>query len=413
MIRTDILIVGAGAAGLMASLKIAGKGYSVILAEKGPEPGRKILITGKGRCNITNMSEWEDFKIHIHPDSGFLKNAFFAFSNKDVKQLFEELGVPVTVERGNRLFPVSGKSASVRNALWNALRNPSVSLMTGTEILCVSRAGDMFVSVAGREYQGKYDTEQIISRALILTTGGLSYPYTGSNGAGYQMAQRLGHTIVGTFPSLTALMPRSFDTRLRGIHLKNVSLSLLLDNDCVDTREGEMDFTNNGIEGSLGYQLSRRAVEALRKGRKVDLLLDLKPALSAVQLRDRIVRESADGYVPLRRFLQNYLPMELIVPFMDANPGISTSSLPARLKTWKFPIRSYTGYERCVVTAGGVSLHEVSRMTMGSKIVPGLFFAGEILDLDGDTGGYNLQIAFSTGACAACGAAKYLNASSE
>ncbi len=413
MIRTDILIVGAGAAGLMAALQVAGSGYSVILAEKGPEPGRKILITGKGRCNITNMSEWEDFKTHIHPDSGFLKNSFFAFSNRDVQNLFEELGVPVTVERGNRLFPTSGKSASVRNALWKAVQSSSVSLMTDTEILGISIANDSFLSVAGREYQGRYDTEHIVSKALILTAGGRSYPYTGSNGSGYQMARKLGHTIIDTFPSLTALMPKSYDTRLRGIHLKNVSLSLVIDGNRADTREGELDFTNNGIEGSLGYQLSRRAVEALRKGSKVELLLDFKPALDIVQLRDRVVRESAGGYVPLRRFLQHYLPLEIIHPFIDANPGISISSLPAKLKCWKFSICSYTGYERCVVTAGGVSLHEVSRMTMGSKIVPGLFFAGEILDLDGDTGGYNLQIAFSTGVSAAKGAVKFLDSLSE
>lgn len=409
MIRTDILIAGGGAAGLMAASKASGRGYDVVLVEKGPEPGRKILITGKGRCNITNMKPWEDFKIHIHPDSGFLKNSFYAFSNEDVKSFFEGLGVDVCVERGNRLFPSSGKSSTVRNALRSHILDAGVSLLTMSDVLDISKVNDSFITLIRGEHDGRIDTEHIVSKAVILATGGRSYPYTGSNGSGYSLAHSLGHTIVDTFPSLTALMPSCYDTRLRGILLKNVSLSLYIDRDCVDTRQGEMEFTNNGIEGSLGYQLSRRAVEALRRGQKVSLVLDLKPALSEEQIRNRIVRSMPQRGLSLKRYLQDYLPVSIIPSFMDANPDLSVKSLPVKLKKWVFHICTYTGYERCVVTAGGVSLQEVSRKSMESKIVRGLFFAGEVLDLDGDTGGYNLQIAFSTGACAASGAVSYLD----
>ena len=408
MIKADILIVGGGAAGLMAACRMTKTGCSAVLVEKGSVPGKKILITGKGRCNITNMAPWEEFKTHIHPDSGFLKSSFFAFSNENVKEFFELGGVPVKIERGMRLFPESDKSVTVRDFLWNAATGAGVNVLTNHNVVNVQFTGKSFITDVQAD-DGKFlSMDQIVSKAVIITTGGKSYPYTGSTGAGYEFASSFGHTIEKTFPSLTALRPLNYDMRLSGIHLKNVGLSLVIDGDCVDTREGELDFTNNGIEGSLGFQLSRRAVVALNKGQRVSLRLDLKPALNSETLAERVSRESYGKNIVMKKFLSGYMPMNLIDPFISSNPDISLRNLPVRLKKWTFKISDYTGYERCVVTAGGVSLNEISRKDMSSKLVPGLFFAGEVLDLDGDTGGYNLQIAFSTGSAAAAGAVAYV-----
>ncbi|MBQ0006918.1 MAG: aminoacetone oxidase family FAD-binding enzyme, partial [Alistipes sp.] len=320
MIRADILIVGGGAAGLMAACRMADAGCSTVLVEKGSVPGRKILITGKGRCNITNMAPWEEFKTHIHPDSGFLKSAFFAFSNEDVKDFFEQGGVPVKEERGKRLFPESDKSVTVRDFLWKTAMNAGVGVLTGYEVVNIQFTGKSFITDVQVD-DGKFlSLEQFVSKALIITTGGKSYPYTGSTGSGYEFASSLGHTIVETFPSLTALRPSNYDMRLAGIHLKNVGLSLVIDGDCVDTREGELDFTNNGIEGSLGFQFSRKAIVAMKKGQRVALNLDLKPALDFETLAARVSRESYGKNIGMKKYLSGYLPLNLIEPFRYANP---------------------------------------------------------------------------------------------
>lgn len=406
---TDIIIVGGGAAGLMAACRTAESRCRVVLLEKGPVPGRKILITGKGRCNITNMSPWEEFRTHIHPDSGFLKNSFFAFSNEGVRDFMESGGLPVKTERGNRLFPMSDKSISVRDFLWEKAESAGVDIMTGAEVVNVYHTGDCFVSEVRFCEEGKYIVRQLPSQTVILATGGKSYPYTGSTGAGYLIAASFGHTISPLFPSLTALKPVRYDLRLSGAHLKNVALSLVIDGDCVDTREGELDFTENGIEGSLGFQLSRKAVTALNKGQSVSYVIDMKPSLTQSALTERVTRESYGRTVKMKKFLQGYLPIDIIAPFIDANPDLSFGNLPVKLKKWTFHLADFTGYERCVVTAGGVCLNEVSRKNMESKKVPGLFLAGEVLDLDADTGGYNLQIAFSTGSAAALGAVAFVS----
>jgi len=407
--KIDIIIVGGGAAGLMAACRTAGSGCRVVLIEKGPVPGRKILVTGKGRCNITNMSPWEEFKTHIHPDGGFLKNSFFAFSNVNVRDYLERGGLQVKTERGNRLFPMSDKSISVRDFLWERAEAAGVEIITNAEVVNVYHAEDSFTTDVRFCEGGKYSVRQMSSRTVILATGGKSYPYTGSTGTGYLIAAALGHTISPLFPSLTALKPQKYDRRLAGSHLKNVTLSLVIDGDTVDTREGELDFTENGIEGSLGFQLSRKAVAALIKGQMVSYVIDMKPALTQTVLSERVTRESYGRTVKMKKFLQGYLPADIIEPFMAANPDLSFGNLPVKLKKWSFHMTDYTGYERCVVTAGGVCLNEVSRKNMESKKVPGLFLAGEVLDLDADTGGYNLQIAFSTGSSAALGAVAFVS----
>ena len=251
---------------------------------------------------------------------------------------------------------------------------------------------------------------------LIIATGGLSYPGTGSTGDGYDFARSLEHSVTETFPSLTALMPRMYDADLVGIELRNVGLSLFIDLDLIKIEDGELTFTSNGIEGALGFRLSRRAVWALIKGQRVELVLDLKPALSLEKLRARIARDLAQmgataddvGRNRFRTLLRGLMPAALVVPFQHYHKDLNVSNLPDKLKEWRFEIKSYTGYERAVVTAGGIPQKEIIAKTMASKKLPNLYFAGEIIDIDGDTGGYNLQIAFSTGVLAGESAAQQI-----
>ena len=386
---SDLVIVGGGAAGMMAAIFAAGRigdGSRVTLLEKNDRLGRKIYLTGKGRCNITNMRPWNEFSRHIHPDSKFFKPAFKCFSNEDVRSFFEESGVPVTEEQGRRLFPVSMKASDVAQALERKVRESGVKILYNTVW-----------------------NPSLSYGALVVATGGRSYPVTGSTGDGYDIARSFGHTVARVFPSLTALMPSGY--RCPGtVHLKNVALTLYVDKDLVQREEGEMSFTNDGIEGALGFRVSRRAVWALENGQKVTLSLDLKPALSQQQINARIAREIENdaSLSSVPKLLRRLLPAELVQPFMEAHKGLDINMIPDALKDWRFLIISCKGYERAVVTAGGVSLKEINPKTMGSLVHPGLFFAGEVLDLDGDTGGYNLQVAFSTGALAGISAADYL-----
>ncbi len=414
----DLAIVGGGAAGLMAAAWISEKYKdsetqpSIVLLEKMPRCGRKINITGKGRCNLTNTRMWDEFSPHVHPNCQFFKNAFYNFSSHDTMDFFKSIGLELSVERGQRVYPKSMRAMDVTDSLVNHIRRCSVvETLTGFEVKEISR--DEFFCI-------KSEQGTVLSKKLLLTTGGLSYPSTGSSGDGYAFAKALGHSIVHCRPSLTALIPSGYREKdgtllplgksLQGLQLKNVSLSLEVNSNVVQEEFGDVDFTDGGIEGSLGFRLSRKAVEALDNGQKVALLLDLKPALSQDQISQRIRREASSGNNTVKYLLSKLLPRQLAGPFLAMNRQLlsmhnaeAARLLPALLKSLRFEIVSYIGFERCVVTNGGVSLKEVSQKTMESKLVPGLFFAGEVLDLDGDTGGYNLQIAFSTATLAVRG----------
>ena len=407
----DLAIAGGGAAGLFGAAVAAGRGLSVLLLERNGRCGKKIAITGKGRCNLTNTREWSEFSEHIHPSPNFFKSAFFGMSNRDTMAFFEQIGLPLTIERGQRVFPASMRAQDVTDVLVARLRQLGVTICTGCRVVGASRVEN---GVCGPFFKVEAESAAcgtlrvFAARNLLITTGGLSYPATGSTGDGYALAESFGHKIVPCFPSLTALVPFNYDTSLSGISLKNVELSLYVNGTSVQTEFGEMDFTGDGIEGAAAIRLSRRAVAALDGKQKVAVSFDLKPALSCEQLRLRIRREAADdisiakgGTAGLKTLLKRLLPGALIPPFMRANRDLSCENLPERLKAWRFAVNSYVGYRRSVVTAGGVDLAGVSPKTMGSKLVDGLYFAGEILNLDGDTGGYNLQIAFSTAALAA------------
>ncbi|MBQ2492885.1 MAG: aminoacetone oxidase family FAD-binding enzyme [Bacteroidales bacterium] len=418
----DFAIIGGGAAGLMAAAWITEQWKSlqahpsVVLLEKMPRPGRKINITGKGRCNLTNTRMWDEFSPHIHPNPQFAKNAFYNFSTHDTMDFFKSIGLELSVERGQRVFPKSMRAMDVTDALAGCIkRGGVVDLETSARVLSVKKS-DLFEIL----YQDDDAcVENLVkARKVLLATGGLSYPSTGSSGDGYTFAKSLGHSIIKCRPSLTALTPceyrekdgtlSRFGKSLCGLQLKNVAVSLVVNGAVVQEEFGDIDFTDGGIEGSLGFRISRKAVEAMDNGQKISVVLDLKPALSQEQLHQRIKRESSSGNNTLKYLLSRLLPHQMISPFLylerqlaDMQPGKAAALLPQALKNLKFNIASYVGFERCVVTNGGVSLKEVSQKTMESKMVEGLYLAGEVLDLDGDTGGYNLQLAFSTAVLAA------------
>ena len=382
--RDTLAIVGGGPAGMMAAIRAAetfGDGSQVVLFDKNDRLGRKIYLTGKGRCNLTNRREWEDFALHLYPDKGFLRFAFRAFSNEALIRYFEEeLGVPTVTLQGQRVYPASLVAGDVARALERRVRALGVDIRYGSTVGSLEEMSDF--------------------GAVIIATGGKSYPVTGSTGDGYRFAQEAGHTVTMVFPSETALLPHAYDPGLPGLEMKNVGLQLYVDRALVQQEQGDFNFTADGLESGIAYHLSRRAVWALINGQRVDIVLDLKPALTEAQLAARIARDGAS--------LRSFLPEALIAPFRRANPGLTGENLPKHLKAWSFRIDDYKGYDRAVVTAGGVSLKEIVPKTMASRLRPGLYFCGEVLDLDGDTGGYNLQIAFSTGSLAGVSAAKYL-----
>ena len=402
--RDTLAIVGGGPAGMMAAIRAAetfGDGSQVVLFDKNDRLGRKIYLTGKGRCNLTNRREWEDFALHLYPDKGFLRFAFRAFSNEALIRYFEEeLGVPTVTLQGQRVYPASLVAGDVARALERRVRALGVDIRYGSTVGSLAELSDF--------------------GAVIIATGGKSYPVTGSTGDGYRFAQEVGHTVTMVFPSETALLPHAYDPGLPGLEMKNVGLQLYVDRALVQQEQGDFNFTADGLESGIAYHLSRRAVRALINGQRVDIVLDLKPALSEEQLVNRMKRTSPLWFssrsqsVANRQFrldresLRSFLPESLIAPFLRANPDLTIENLPERLKHWTFRIDDYKGFERAVVTAGGVSLKEIVPKTMASRLRPGLFFCGEVLDLDGDTGGYNLQIAFSTGALAGVNAAKNL-----
>lgn len=408
--RDSLAIVGGGPAGMMAAIRAAevlGDGRRVVLFDKNERLGRKIYLTGKGRCNLTNRRGWEEFAPHIHPNQGFLKHAFRAFSNEDVIRFFEEeLGVPTVTQQGQRVYPASLVAGDVARALERRVQELGVDVRLGMTVASLA--------------------ELAAFGAVIIATGGKSYPVTGSTGDGYRFAEEAGHTVTTVFPSETALLPKDYDPGLPGMEMKNVGLHLYVDRTLVESDQGDFNFTGDGLESGIAYHLSRRAVWALYNGQRVDIVLDLKPALTEDQLVKRMQRENAAGGFWGRelfsasgtktraakpvadQLLRSFLPGGLVAPFLRANPDLTVDNLPRRLKNWSFRIIDYKGFDRAVVTAGGVSLKEIVPKTMASRLRPGLYFCGEVLDLDGDTGGYNLQIAFSTGSLAGLSAAKYL-----
>ena len=405
----DVIVVGAGAAGLMAAGTAARNGSRVLLLEKMEKPARKVRITGKGRCNLTNAKPAEEFAANLRTNAEFMQTAFAEFNNRATMRFFERMGVKLVTERGERVFPESGKAADIANALEYYCRD------YGVTIQCNCRVSEI-MTVCGRVMGVKYFNKRGFERKVeapnvIVTTGGVSYPGTGSTGDGYTFADALGHRIVDVRPSLTPLVTSHPQREyIDKVLLRNVNVTLFVDNEAVREEFGEIAFSERGIEGATALRLSRDAVDALLDGHKVKLSIDLKPALTEQMLHDRIGREIAemqpeDFFAELVRRL---VPKPLVVPIckeLDVHSKIYISKVSEKeldrlvkvLKGWVFPISDYAPFEYAVVTPGGVACDEVNTYTMESLKVKGLYFAGEVLDLDANTGGYNLQIAFSTG----------------
>ena len=405
---------------MMAAIKAAESGADVVLLEKNHLCGRKLAITGKGRCNITNTKPWSEFATHVHPKNNFVKSAFFNFSNEATIEYFNSIGLETVETQGDRVFPKSMNAFDVVDALVGRMKQVGVKLIPDADLLAVCTDGNIFKCTYNDISSPRFiRTEVVMSRALVIATGGLSYPATGSNGKGYELAESLGHTVTRCFPSLAALMPRNYDGRLYDVELRNVGLNLFVDHDLIQSEMGDVTFTEDGIEGPLGFRVSRKAIHALENGSSVELVIDLKPAIPIDELKERVKREVASfkWEVPMinearmKKILRRFMPAEMIEPFYAMSKNLTVNTLADRLKDWRFPIARHAGFRRAVVTAGGVSLDEVISKTMQSRLDKGLFFAGEVLDLDGDTGGYNLQMAFSTGALAGLSAAKYVAAS--
>ena len=410
-----VIIIGAGAAGLMAAVSAANNGAEVLLLEKMSSPGRKILITGKGRCNFTNRCELADFPKYFPNNSAFLYSALRAFDNQDLIDFFAARGVPSKVERGGRLFPVSDKASDIVGALEKAVRQAGVRIKTNCAVQSIRTEGNRATGVVcGMEF--------FPADAVILATGGLSYPGTGSTGDGYRMAKELGHSVTPLAPALVPLETvESWVKELQGLALKNVEAVIRVNGRKVHSEFGEMMFTHFGISGPIVLSLSQAVSKALKQTPKPEIVaeINLKPALTPEILDKRLQRDfSAFVRKQFKNALGELLPTKLI-PVIIRLSGIQPEKhvhqitreerrhLVELLQNLRITIRGTRPVAEAVVTAGGVNVKEIMPKTMGSRLVSGLFFAGEIIDVDGYTGGFNLQAAFSTGFIAGCAAASF------
>ena len=403
MSQKNIIVVGGGAAGLMAAGQAAGAGARVHLLEKNSTPGRKILLTGKRRCNLTNTAPVKEFLAHFNPRGRFLTQVFYQFFHSELRAFFAELGVPTVVQRGGRVFPKSERAEDVVDALvrWNHSQGVRLETRTPVTGLILDEKRIAGVSTSGRDYYAD---------AVIITTGGAAFPGTGSTGDGYKLARSAGHTIIPVRPALVPLVTKG-DTapRLQGLSLRNAQVTLWVNGKKQDEIFGEMLFTHFGVSGPIILTMSRQIVAAMRDGNKVEISIDLKPALDHPTLEARLLRDIQEmGQSQFKTLLKKLLPQKLIpvciektgIPADKRNNQI-TSKERKRLRLWlkdfRLEVTGDRSFRDAIVTAGGVKTSEVNPRTMESKLVKGLYFAGEVLDVDGDTGGYNLQAAFSTG----------------
>ena len=405
----DVIVIGAGAAGLMAAATAARNGKRVLLMEKMEKAGRKIRITGKGRCNVTNARPPEEFKESIRTNADFFEVAFAEFNNKATIRLFERLGVKLDIERGQRVFPKSGKAWDIANALVDYCLDNEVEIAYNTRVNRILTLNGKIYGVTYINKRGFERTEE--AENVIIATGGVSYPGTGSTGDGYIFADQVGHTIEEVRPSLTPLRSSHPQRKyLDGLLLKNIQARLIVEDEVVREEFGEISFSDRGIEGAVALRVSRDAVDALIDEKRVKLVIDMKPALTDEMLQERIRREIEEMQPDefFSELLRKLVPKHLVMPIaheMDVHSknyirkitDAEIKRLVKILKGFVFPITDYAPFEFAVVTAGGVCCDEVNKYTMESLKVKGLYFAGEVLDIDANTGGYNLQIAFSTG----------------
>lgn len=399
------VVVGGGAAGMMAAIQSAGAGQQVVLLEKNEKLGKKLFITGKGRCNITNACDVSDLFSNIVTNPKFLYSSFYGFSNQDTIAFFESLGVSTKVERGGRVFPVSDKSSDVIRCLERECRrlNVEIRLQKRVSGLSIRDGTIQGVVLAG----GK----TITADRVILATGGMAYPSTGSSGDGYKMAERAGHTVTELRPGLTGMRIKG-DTpqKLQGLTLKNSAIKI----QDMDSKKvlfdgfGEILFTHYGVSGPLILSASSRIGDRLAEN-PLSLHIDMKPALSQEQLKKKLIRDlEAAGGQALKNAMQQMLPKSM-VPVLLEESGVELSrkanqitkeerqKMADNMKDFTLTLTGLRSWDEAIITRGGVRVEEINPQTMESKLVKGLYLAGEILDLDALTGGYNLQIAWSTG----------------
>ncbi len=403
MSKRRVIVIGGGPAGMMAAGQAAALGAETILLEKMSLPGRKLRITGKGRCNLTNIATLPDFLAHFGRSGRFLRQAFNRFFSADLVAFLGEIGIGIITERGGRVFPINEDAVEVAEALmrWTVSQGVDIRRKTPVESLLVSENSIIGVRAGGREYQAE---------AVIIATGGASYPATGSTGDGYRLARSVGHKIIPIRPALTSLVTSGNTARrLQGVSLRNIRVKVLIDGKKKYEAFGEMLFTHYGLSGPIILTLSRDIIDALRLDKKVTISIDLKPALDEQKLEARLLRDiQAHGKQQFHTLLKELLPRKMIevcadlveIPLDKVGHQIIATErkrLRAWLKDFRLEVTGYRSFEEAIITAGGVDTAQVDPRTMESRLTPGLYFAGEVLDFDGDTGGYNLQAAFSTG----------------
>ena len=401
---SDVLIIGGGAAGLMAAGTVSMTGKSVTVLERNDRPARKVMITGKGRCNVTNNCTELDKLIENVPQNGrFLYSAFSNFMPSDTMELFEDMGVPLKTERGGRVFPVSDKAVDIVDALVSFATDDGAQIVKGRAKELITENGTVKGAVT-------YDGEKIFAEKVLIATGGKSYPATGSTGDGYELAKQAGHTVTELKPSLVSLVcHEGFCTDLQGLALKNVSMSVI---DSVTNKEiykdfGEMLFTHFGVSGPMILSAGAH-MRNMQRGR-YKIYVDMKPGLSYEQLDARILRDfSENNNKNFINSLGGLLPRKMIpvaVKLSGIKPTEKVNQITKEqrhkfaevLKKFKITVNDFSPIEEAIVTSGGVKVSEIDPKTMESKIVKNLYFAGEVIDVDAYTGGFNLQIAFSTG----------------
>ena len=404
--KYDLIVIGAGAAGAMAAGVAAGRGLKTAVLERNPRIARKVMITGKGRCNVTNNCDNTAFINAVKVNGKFLYSAINRFSTQDTIAFFEGLGVPLKTERGARVFPASDKASDIVDALAKHLRANGAELVTGRCTSLLMQDG----AVAGVKLEGGTTIE---ASSVIIATGGMSYPATGSDGDGYKLAKTAGHSIITPVPSLIPIVSNeAWCAELMGLSLKNVTLTLTdtAKNKVLYSELGEMLFTHFGVSGPLVLSATSHMQAGQLKNYKLEI--DLKPALSIEQLDARLLRDFAKNLnKDFANSLAELLPRKL-VPVIIKLSGISPDekinqitkeqrqAFVLLLKHLTVTPRSFRPIAEAIITSGGVNIKEVNPKTMESKLVKGLYFAGEVLDVDAYTGGYNLQIAFSTGVLA-------------
>ncbi len=406
-----VVVVGGGASGLMAAGSAAECGAEVILLEKMDTVARKLRITGKGRCNLTNAAELPDFIKHFGHSGRFLRQCFGQFFSNELIDFFESRGLKLALERGGRYFPAKADAPAVARLLRNWCKKMGVHIDCGNKVEALIIADRQVVGV-------RSNGAEIAADRVILATGGRSYPQTGSTGDGYRLALSAGHTLTPLRPALVHLLPNDLDTRgLAGLNLRNVAAALLINGRKKDQKFGELAFVEAGLGGPIILSLSSRAVDALTAGSRVEISLDLKPALDHARLEARLLRDlSARARERISSVLRGLLPQELVLLCLDITeivPDTVAAQLRAqerkRLRCWlkdfRIGIGGHGSFEQAIITSGGVHTREVDPYSMESRLVGGLFFSGELLDIQADTGGYNLQAAFSTGWVAGRGAA--------